>query len=54
MEVAFSFFVLVMKNFSPKHNLSRSHTRITVLERCERKYYLNYYDFDLKKRDPEL
>ncbi|MCR5412588.1 MAG: hypothetical protein K6E76_06525 [Patescibacteria group bacterium] len=27
---------------------------MTVLEWCERKYYLNYYDFDLKKRDKEL
>ena len=39
---------------SKTHSLSWSHTRMTVLDRCERKYYLNYYDGDLKKKDPEL
>jgi hypothetical protein len=35
-------------------SLSWSNTRITVLERCERKYYFNYYTFALKEPHPEL
>ncbi|MDR3168191.1 MAG: hypothetical protein LBU27_00020 [Candidatus Peribacteria bacterium] len=34
--------------------LVRSNTRITVLEWCERKYYLNYYTFALKDSHPEI
>jgi hypothetical protein len=29
-------------------SLARSNTRVTLLERCERKYYFNYYTFALK------
>jgi hydroxymethylpyrimidine pyrophosphatase-like HAD family hydrolase len=34
--------------------LAWSNTRITVLERCERKYYFNYYTFALKEPHPDL
>ncbi|MBO4204087.1 hypothetical protein J5893_04680 [bacterium] len=37
-----------------KKTLSRSSTRITILEYCERKYYLNYYTFALKQDHPDL
>lgn len=44
-----------MKPFQKKINkLSRSNTRITLLEYCEKKYYFNYYTFALKKLNPEL
>ena len=35
-------------------SLAWSNTRITVLERCERKYYFNYYTFALRDPHPEL
>jgi hypothetical protein len=35
-------------------SLTWSNTRITLLEYCERKYYLNYYTFALKEPHPEL
>jgi hypothetical protein len=35
-------------------SLAWSNTRITLLEYCERKYYLNYYTFALKEPHPEL
>ncbi|GHV22601.1 hypothetical protein FACS189428_4910 [Clostridia bacterium] len=38
----------------PTKGLARSNTRITVLEWCERKYYLNYYTFALKQSHPDL
>ena len=38
----------------PKKTLSRSNTRIALLEHCERKYYLNYYTFALKQDNPDL
>ena len=38
----------------PKKTLSWSNTRITLLEYCERKYFLNYYTFALKEENPEL
>ena len=38
----------------PKKTLSRSNTRMATLEHCERKYFLNYYTFALKKDNPEL
>ncbi len=38
----------------PKKTLSRSNTRMSVLEYCERKYYLNYYTFALKQDTPDL
>jgi len=40
----------------PQRNkgLSWSNTRITVLERCERKYYFNYYTFAIKEPHPDL
>ncbi|MDR0608114.1 MAG: hypothetical protein LBG52_07440 [Candidatus Peribacteria bacterium] len=34
--------------------LTRSNTRITILEWCERKYYLNYYTFALKDSHPDV
>ena len=37
-----------------KKTLSRSNTRITLLEYCERKYFLNYYTFALKQDYPDL
>lgn len=37
-----------------KNKLSRSNTRITLLEYCEKKYFLNYYTFALKKIDEAL
>lgn len=37
-----------------KKTLSRSNTRMTLLEYCERKYYLNYYTFAIKRKSPEL
>ncbi|GHW02752.1 hypothetical protein AGMMS50249_5380 [candidate division SR1 bacterium] len=37
-----------------KKTLSWSNTRITLLQRCERKYYFNYYTFALKDQYPEL
>lgn len=44
-----------MKNFHNKANkLSRSNTRITVLEYCEKKYFFNYYTFALKKLNISL
>lgn len=36
------------------NKLSWSNTRITLLEYCEKKYFLNYYTFALKKQNPEL
>ena len=55
LKIVFYFSCYVSMAFpTKKSTLSRSHTRMTVLEWCERKYYLNYYDFDLKKRDKEL
>lgn len=38
----------------PKKTLARSNTRIALLEHCERKYFLNYYTFALKKDFPDL
>ena len=38
----------------PKRTLSRSNTRITLLEYCERKYFLNYYTFALKQDNQDL
>jgi len=38
----------------PKKTLSWSNTRITLLEHCERKYFLNYYTFALKQNFPDL
>ena len=38
----------------PKKTLSWSNTRITLLEYCERKYFLNYYTFALKQDRPDL
>ena len=38
----------------PKKTLSWSNTRITLLEYCERKYFLNYYTFALKPQNEEL
>ena len=38
----------------PKKTLSWSNTRITLLEYCERKYFLNYYTFALKDNNPDL
>ena len=38
----------------PKKTLSWSNTRITLLEYCERKYFLNYYTFALKQNFPDL
>lgn len=38
----------------PKKTLSWSNTRITLLEYCERKYFLNYYTFALKENFPDL
>ena len=38
----------------PKKTLSRSVTRMSVLEYCERKYFLNYYTFALKQDNPDL
>ncbi|MDR0651016.1 MAG: hypothetical protein LBG59_06580 [Candidatus Peribacteria bacterium] len=35
-------------------SLTWSNTRITLLEYCERKYYLNYYTFALKEPHHEL
>lgn len=44
-----------MKNFPKNSNkLSWSNTRITLLEYCEKKYFLNYYTFALKKRDQKI
>jgi hypothetical protein len=44
--------------YQPSHkqgkSLAWSNTRITLLEYCERKYYLNYYTFALKEPHPEL
>lgn len=37
-----------------KKTLSWSNTRITLLEYCERKYFLNYYTFALKQDYPEI
>lgn len=37
-----------------KKTLSWSNTRITLLEYCERKYFLNYYTFALKKDNPDI
>ena len=37
-----------------KKTLSRSNTRIALLEHCERKYFLNYYTFALKQDNPDL
>lgn len=46
------------RNFQHRHHktnkLSRSNTRIALLEYCEKKYYLNYYTFALKKIDQKL
>ena len=46
------------RNFHNRHRktnkLSRSHTRISTLEYCEKKYFLNYYTFSLKKIDQKL
>ena len=39
---------------SKMNKLSRSNTRITLLEYCEKKYYLNYYTFALKNFNEEL
>lgn len=36
------------------NKLNRSNTRITLLEYCEKKYFLNYYTFALKNLDQEL
>ena len=36
------------------HSLTRSTTRITVLEYCNKKYYLNYYPHSLKGIDEKL
>ena len=41
-------------NRKPKKTLSRSNTRITLLEYCERKYFLNYYTFALKQDNPDI
>lgn len=45
-------------NFHNKRNkankLSWSNTRITLLEYCEKKYFLNYYTFALKNLDYDL
>lgn len=46
-------------NFRPqqkrtKKTLSRSNTRIALLEHCERKYFFNYYTFALRNQNPEL
>ncbi|MDR2190607.1 MAG: hypothetical protein LBP53_05480 [Candidatus Peribacteria bacterium] len=45
-------------SYAPSPNngksLAWSNTRITLLERCERKYYFNYYPFALKVPHPEL
>ena len=38
----------------PKKTLSWSNTRMSTLEHCERKYYLNYYTFALKQDNPDL
>ena len=38
----------------PKKTLSWSNTRITLLEYCERKYFLNYYTFALKQDFPDI
>lgn len=37
-----------------KRTLARSNTRITLLEYCERKYFLSYYTFALREDYPEL
>jgi hypothetical protein len=46
------------RNFQHRHHktnkLSRSNTRIALLEYCEKKYFLNYYTFSLKKIDENL
>ena len=46
------------RNFQHRHHktnkLSRSNTRIALLEYCEKKYFLNYYTFSLKKIDQKL
>ena len=46
------------RNFQHRHHksnkLSRSNTRIALLEFCEKKYFLNYYTFSLKKIDQKL
>ena len=46
------------RNFQHRHHktnkLSRSNTRIALLEFCEKKYFLNYYTFALKKIDQNL
>ena len=46
------------RNFQHRHQktnkLSRSNTRISLLEFCEKKYFLNYYTFALKKIDQKL
>lgn len=39
---------------SKMNKLSWSNTRITLLEYCEKKYYLNYYTFALKNFNEEL
>ncbi len=36
------------------NKLSWSNTRITLLEYCEKKYFLNYYSFALKQQNPKL
>lgn len=41
-------------NRKPKKTLSWSNTRITLLEYCERKYFLNYYTFALKQDYPDI
>jgi hypothetical protein len=41
-------------NKKTKKTLSWSNTRITLLEYCERKYFLNYYTFALKQDNPDL
>jgi hypothetical protein len=46
------------RNFNNRNRkinkLSRSNTRISTLEYCEKKYFLNYYTFFLKKIDQKL
>lgn len=45
----------MLTHHKPLHNkLSRSNTRITLLEYCEKKYFLNYYTFSLKKINHDL
>lgn len=52
--ISFPSFIMRNKSHRKPNKLSWSNTRITLLEYCEKKYFLNYYTFALKKTSTDL